>query len=80
MIIKNVKSGLNAYKSKDEIIAAWWDKKWFETMLSEDITDEEWGCIIDECEDVVIENSGLGDALMDAADGVLKDLRKPTME
>lgn len=80
MIIRNVKSGLKAYKPKDEVIIAWWDRKWFETMLSEKITDEEWDCIIQECEDVVVENSGWGDALMDAADGVLGDLRKPTME
>lgn len=45
--VKDVKDALtNNYSDDDEIIVAWWDKEWMETILDRKLTDAEWGHIL----------------------------------
>jgi len=45
--VKDVKDALtNNYSDDDEIIVAWWDKEWMETILDRQLTDDEWGHIL----------------------------------
>jgi len=45
--VKEVKDALtNTYTDDDEIIVAWWDKEWVETILDRELTDDEWRHIL----------------------------------
>ena len=71
--VKDTRAGLRRYRATDEIIVAWWDKEWFETMLDTTLTDDELQQIRGVAE-TVLEYCDLGDQLQIAAENALYDM------
>lgn len=66
MRVKDAMSDLKGRNGDEEIIIAYWDKKWFTEMTGVEITDDQWYDIVLDG-DSVIENLNIGDYLVDAA-------------
>ncbi len=75
--VKNIRAGLRRYTPNTELVIAWWDKAWFETMLNTTLTDDEWQEIQAEA-DKIMEYCDLGDQLHHAAVQVIDAMRKQT--
>lgn len=69
-------AGMEALKSSEEILIAWWDKQWFEDILNTKLSEEEWAEIRHLCEKTM-EHCGWGDDLTNTAWDVL-NTRKAT--
>jgi hypothetical protein len=71
MKVKYVLDALSKFDEDDDVVIAWWDKAWFEYMLSKDVSLEQYDDIVGECEDI-IDNIGIGDHFQMAAEGVMR--------
>lgn len=65
----NVKYAIETLKKhipEQQIVIAYWTKQWFEELLEEEITEEQWDVIVAECESM-LEEINIGDRLMEIA-------------
>lgn len=66
MRVKFTRLLMREYANGDEIVIAWWDKKWFEKRLGLQLTQNQWAEIVRETQNV-LEWSDIPDQLLDAA-------------
>jgi len=66
------------YAATDEVAVAWWDREWFERMLDQKLSDEQWDAVLLAAEKV-LEFSNLGDWMTDAAADTIYELERRRM-
>lgn len=79
MQISTITDSLSSrYAATDEVAVAWWDREWFERMLDQKLSDEQWDAVLLAAEKV-LEFSNLGDWMTDAAADTIYELERRRM-